>query len=105
MSQLEKQVDNIPSKNISLADACTQRRLEVEKLGTVDHSLKDRLSSVEEERDVLAARITSMDDITSWQQVKEKTRRRQSQQHTPLHVIPPPQSTNSTVIYKYCVNS
>ena len=39
---------------------------------------------------MLAARITSMDDITSWQQVKEKTRRRQSQQHTPLHVIPPP---------------
>ena len=59
-------------------------------LETVNHSLRDRLSSVEEERDVLAARITSMDDVTSWQQVKEKTHRRQSQQHTPLHVIPPP---------------
>ena len=64
--------------------------MKVEKLETVNHSLRDRLSSVEEERDVLAARITSMDDITSWQQVKEKTRRRQSQRHTPLHVIPPP---------------
>ena len=39
---------------------------------------------------MLAARITSMDDITSWQQVEVKTRRRQSQQHTPLHVITPP---------------
>ena len=38
-------------------------------LETVNHSLRDRLSSVEEERDVLAARITSMDDVTSWQQV------------------------------------
>ena len=87
---LKKQVDNLLSKNISLADACTQRRLEVEKLETVNHSLRDRLCSVEEERDVLGARITSMDDITSWQQVKEKTRRSQSQQHTPLRVIPPP---------------
>ena len=64
-SQLGKPVDNLLSKNISPADACTQRCLEVEKLETVNHSLIDRLSSVEEERDVLAARITSRDDITS----------------------------------------
>ena len=44
----------------------------------------------EEERDLQTAKIASMSDTTSWQQVKAKTSDRSSQPHVPLSVIPPP---------------
>ena len=56
----EKQVDNLLHKNISLADACTQGRLEVEELEAVNLTLKERLSRAEEERDLQTAEIASM---------------------------------------------
>lgn len=68
ISRLEKQLDAMLSRNLSLADACTQRRTEAEKLEATTASLREKLDSLQEERDMLEARIKSLRDITAGSQ-------------------------------------